>query len=51
MPKDEWGTKRACPKCGVRFYDLNRDPITGPCGATYSLASITETHKKPTKHI
>ena len=49
MPKDEWGTKRACPKCGVRFYDLNRDPITAPCGAVYDLASITETYKKPTK--
>ena len=24
-------------------------PITGPCGATYSLASITETYKKPPK--
>ena len=49
MPKDEWGTKRVCPKCGERFYDLNKDPITGPCGATYSLASITEAHKKPAK--
>jgi uncharacterized protein (TIGR02300 family) len=49
MPKDEWGTKRACPKCGVRFYDLNKDPITGPCGAVYDLASITELYKKPVK--
>jgi len=24
----EWGTKRQCPKCGTRFYDLgNDDPI------------------------
>ncbi|WP_295446445.1 FYDLN acid domain-containing protein, partial [Sphingorhabdus sp. EL138] len=22
MIKAEWGTKRTCPKCGVRFYDL-----------------------------
>ena len=23
MAKPEWGTKRRCPKCGERFYDLN----------------------------
>lgn len=29
MVKPEWGTKRACPKCGTRFYDLtNDDPVT-----------------------
>ena len=25
MVKPEWGTKRSCPKCGVRFYDLTKD--------------------------
>lgn len=25
MVKPEWGTKRACPKCGTRFYDLTKD--------------------------
>ena len=29
MVKPEWGTKRACPKCGTRFYDLTNDePVT-----------------------
>lgn len=29
MVKPEWGTKRTCPKCGTRFYDLGKeDPIT-----------------------
>ncbi len=29
MANPEWGTKRQCPKCGTRFYDLgNNDPIT-----------------------
>jgi uncharacterized protein (TIGR02300 family) len=23
--KAEWGTKRACPKCNTRFYDLAKD--------------------------
>jgi uncharacterized protein (TIGR02300 family) len=25
MVKPEWGTKRNCPKCGERFYDLMKD--------------------------
>ena len=28
MAKPEWGTKRTCPKCSTRFYDLgNEDPV------------------------
>lgn len=27
--KPEWGTKRTCPKCATRFYDLTKeDPVT-----------------------
>lgn len=30
------GTKRVCPSCGSKFYDLNRDPASCPiCGAEY----------------
>ncbi len=25
MIKAEWGTKRTCPKCATRFYDLEKD--------------------------
>jgi len=26
--KPEWGTKRTCPKCSTRFYDLGKeDPV------------------------
>ncbi len=29
MVKPEWGTKRSCPKCATRFYDLEKDaPVT-----------------------
>ena len=29
MVKAEWGTKRSCPKCATRFYDLGKDdPVT-----------------------
>jgi uncharacterized protein (TIGR02300 family) len=31
------GTKRVCPTCEVRFYDLMRDPILCPsCGAQHT---------------
>lgn len=25
MVKAKWGTKRTCPKCGTRFYDLGKE--------------------------
>ncbi|PZU70171.1 MAG: TIGR02300 family protein [Sphingobium sp.] len=27
MVKAEWGTKRTCPKCATRFYDLGKEPV------------------------
>lgn len=42
MPKEEWGTKRLCPHCATRFYDLQNDPMTCPaCGAEFTLDSLT----------
>lgn len=42
MPKEEWGTKRLCPACGSRFYDLRNDPMTCPaCGAEFSAENLT----------
>ena len=35
--KRKWGTKRTCPSCSTRFYDLGRESIACPkCHATYS---------------
>ena len=52
MPKDEWGSKRACPKCTIRFYDLNKDPIICPsCEASFDLTTISEIYKKPSKGV
>lgn len=43
MPKEEWGTKRLCPHCATRFYDLQADPMTCPaCGASFSVESLTD---------
>ncbi|MBS0271056.1 MAG: TIGR02300 family protein [Proteobacteria bacterium] len=30
MSKPEWGTKRICPSCNARFYDMCRQPIACP---------------------
>ena len=30
MAKPEWGKKRICPSCGLKYYDLNKSPITCP---------------------
>ncbi|MEI4487764.1 TIGR02300 family protein [Frigidibacter sp. MR17.14] len=44
MPKEEWGTKRLCPHCGSRFYDLQRDPMTCPeCGHGFTADSLVAT--------
>lgn len=47
MPKDEWGVKRVCPHCGVRFYDLRTDPMTCPsCSSTFTIESLTSVKAK-----
>ena len=38
MSKPVRGTKRVCPSCGARFYDLNRTPIVCPvCQSVYQV--------------
>lgn len=48
MAKPEWGTKRTCPKCGVRFYDLGKeDPATCiECGEEWHPEPVLKT-KQP----
>ena len=48
MAKPEWGTKRTCPKCGERFYDLGKeDPVTCiECGETWSPEPVLKS-KQP----
>ncbi len=36
LAKPEWGTKRICPSCGTRYYDLLRDHVICPkCSTPY----------------
>ncbi len=38
MSKPAKGTKRVCPSCGARFYDLNRTPVSCPlCQTAYQV--------------
>jgi len=48
MVKAEWGTKRTCPKCGVRFYDLGKeDPVTCvACGVAWDPEPVLKS-KQP----
>lgn len=48
MVKPEWGTKRSCPKCGTRFYDLGKDdPVNCiECGEKWSPEPVLKS-KQP----
>jgi len=59
VAKPELGTKRNCPACAARFYDLNRQPITCPkCAEEFepevllkprrTRAKVEEAPKEPT---
>jgi uncharacterized protein (TIGR02300 family) len=39
VAKPELGTKRVCPSCATKYYDLQRNPITCPnCGTIFEVA-------------
>lgn len=43
MAKPELGTKRLCPSCSTKYYDLNHDPILCPrCGAPFDPALVAK---------
>lgn len=47
MVTPELGTKRACPKCARKFYDLNKNPATCPgCKHNFDPEAVV---KKRTK--
>jgi uncharacterized protein (TIGR02300 family) len=39
--KPDLGTKRVCPNCGTKYYDLNRNPIVCPhCGTNFETGVV-----------
>jgi uncharacterized protein (TIGR02300 family) len=46
VAKPEWGTKRICPSCGVRYYDLRRDPPSCPsCGTEFDPEALLKSRR------
>jgi uncharacterized protein (TIGR02300 family) len=46
VAKVEWGTKRLCPNCGTRYYDMRHDPIVCPrCGAAFDPEALLKTRR------
>ena len=47
MAKREWGAKHTCVNCGVKFYDLQRNPITCPkCGTEVQVATARPSRRR-----
>ncbi|WP_119677336.1 TIGR02300 family protein [Indioceanicola profundi] len=46
MAKPEWGTKRICPSCGTRYYDMRKDPPTCPsCGTVFDPEALLKSRR------
>jgi uncharacterized protein (TIGR02300 family) len=49
VARQEWGTKRLCPNCGTRYYDMHHDPIVCPrCGAAFDPEALLKTRRTRT---
>ena len=48
MAKREWGAKHTCMSCGVKFYDLHRNPIACPkCGTEVEVEAARPNRRRP----
>ena len=49
MAKREWGAKHSCADCGVKFYDLHRNPIACPgCGSVVRVeTAVRPSRRRP----
>ena len=45
MAKPKWGTKHTCPGCGIRFYDLKKDPAVCPSCDTVVIIQAPKMRK------
>lgn len=46
MAKPEWGTKRICPSCGARYYDMKKNPPVCPsCGTVFDVETLSKTRR------
>jgi uncharacterized protein (TIGR02300 family) len=48
VAKPVLGTKRLCPHCGAKFYDLSKDPIVCPkCGSVVEIPAPSARGGRP----
>src|SRR5947207_7051737 len=46
VAKPEWGSKRICPSCGTRYYDLMRDPVVCPkCSTPFDAEAFLKSRR------
>ena len=46
VAKPEWGSKRICPSCGTRYYDLMREPVVCPkCSTPYDPEAFLKSRR------
>jgi uncharacterized protein (TIGR02300 family) len=46
LAKPEWGTKRICPSCGTRYYDLMREQVICPkCSTPYDAEAFLKARR------
>ncbi|MBB6253489.1 TIGR02300 family protein [Nitrospirillum iridis] len=46
MAKPEWGTKRICPNCGTRYYDMRKNPPTCPsCSTVFDPEALLKSRR------
>ena len=46
MAKAEWGTKRICPSCGARYYDMKKKtPVCPSCNTAYDAELVMKSRR------
>ena len=46
MSKPEWGIKRVCPSCSIKYYDFSKNPIICPkCGFEFDPDLLLKSRK------
>jgi uncharacterized protein (TIGR02300 family) len=46
LAKAEWGSKRVCPSCATRYYDMKKNPPVCPsCGTVFDPESMVKSRR------
>lgn len=46
MAKPEWGSKRICPHCAARYYDMKKNPPVCPtCGTVFDPETLNKSRR------